>query len=99
MGAIDFIVSGDSDALKAKKGLLLNPFNVEDDQLDAGEAVSTDPPPKWDLGEEPLKLVEDCCKEWRAARVKPHWVAYNDPKNKKSMCIVLLHRKVTNTIG
>lgn len=98
MGAIDFIVSGDSDALKAKKGLLLNPFNVEVDNLDAVEAVSTDPAPKWDLGEEPLKLIEDCCQEWRAGKVKPHWVAYNDPKNKKSKCIYATFWEATNNI-
>jgi len=81
MGAIDFIVSGDADALKAKKGLLLNPFDVEIDtelnEIAPGMSKYTDE-------EEPLKLIEDACTEWRASRVKPHWVTYNDAKNKKS---------------
>jgi hypothetical protein len=84
MGALDFIVSGDSDALKAKKGLLLNPFDVEIDNPDAEEAPVTGVVPRWNLGEEPLKKIEDCCKEWRLGKVKPHWVLYNDTKNKKS---------------
>ncbi|KAF9476137.1 hypothetical protein BDN70DRAFT_995885 [Pholiota conissans] len=84
MGAIDFIVTGDSDALKAKKGLLLNPFDVEiDNQQEADELPATGPVQKWNLGEEPLKKIEDTCKEWRLDKVKPHWVLYNDTKDKK----------------
>lgn len=81
MGAVDFIVSGDADALKAKKGLLLNPFNVEIDNTTS----EITPGMSWyTQEEEPLKLIEDTCAEWRAGRVKPHWVTYNDSKNKKS---------------
>ncbi|CAA7271260.1 unnamed protein product [Cyclocybe aegerita] len=64
MGAIDFIMSGDSDALKAKKGLLLNPFDVEIDNMDSTEALPG--MPKYTPEEEPLKIIEECCTEWRA---------------------------------
>jgi hypothetical protein len=82
MGAIDFIVSGDADALKAKKGLLLNPFDVEIDteMNEIAPGMS-----KYTEEEEPLQLIEDACTEWRAGKVKPHWVTYNDAKNKKSV--------------
>jgi len=81
MGAIDFITSGDADALKAKKGLLLNPFDVEVDNEMNEIAPGMS---KYTEEEEPLKLIEDACAEWRAGKVKPHWVTYNDSKNKKS---------------
>jgi hypothetical protein len=82
MGAIDFIVSGDADALKAKRGLLLNPFDVE---IDTELSEVTPGMSKYTDEEEPLKLIEDACIEWRAGKVKPHWVTYNDAKNKKSV--------------
>ncbi|KAF8966150.1 hypothetical protein BDZ97DRAFT_1809769 [Flammula alnicola] len=82
MGAIDFVISGDSDALKTKKGLLLNPFDVEIDNMESDEATAG-PIPKFSDEEEPLRLIEDCCTEWRPGKVKPHWVSYNDTKNKK----------------
>lgn len=84
MGAIDFITSGDADALKAKKGLLLNPFDVEIDNEMSEIAPGMS---KYTEEEEPLRLIEDACAEWRAGRVKPHWVAYNDSKNKKSKLV------------
>jgi len=84
MGAIDFITSGDADALKAKKGFLLNPFDVEIDN-EMSEMVPG--MSKYTEEEEPLKWIEDACGEWRAGRVKPHWVTYNDSKNKKSKLV------------
>jgi hypothetical protein len=98
MGALDFIVSGDSDALKAKKGLLLNPFDVEIDNPDAEEAPVTGVVPRWNLGEEPLKKIEDCCKEWRLGKVKPHWVLYNDTKNKKSTLSAISYSDVAHRL-
>jgi hypothetical protein len=82
MGAIDFIVSGDSDA---KKGMLLNPLNVESGNM---ESDGSAPKPVSELPEmdESLKKIERCCIEWRAGTVKPHWVPFNDSKNKKSSC-------------
>lgn len=81
MGALEFIVSGDADALKAKKGLLLNPFDVEVDRMEQDE-VDPDSKPKYLTEEEPLQQIAECCEEWRAGKVKPHWVAYTDAKNK-----------------
>lgn len=95
MGAIDFIVSGDSDALKAKKGLLLNPLDVELENLDSIEATAG-PLSRWTLGEEPLKVIEECCQEWRAGKVKPHWVPYNDYKNHKSKFLPVVPRRISH---
>uniref|UniRef100_A0A8H7XQW5 Uncharacterized protein n=1 Tax=Psilocybe cubensis TaxID=181762 RepID=A0A8H7XQW5_PSICU len=87
MGAIDFISSGDADALKARKGLLLNPLDAIDDmELDVSVIV----PPSAVLADKgPVEEIEDCCIEWRAGKVKPHWVYYNDPKNKKKHGVAL----------
>ena len=83
MGALDFIVAGDSDAVNAKKGLLLNPSDFDMESIEAVEAVVNDAPRHF--VEEAIKQIDDCCVEWRAGLVRPHWVAFNDSKNKKSM--------------
>jgi len=70
MGAIDFITTGDTDATKAKKGLVLAPLDA------TGEDDYAVPEPE-DPG---VKEIEDCCIEWRAGRVKPYWIALNEPK-------------------
>lgn len=78
MGAIDFIVSGDSDALKAKKGLLLAPLDVGDSLDD--NAMITDAPPLPREDNSAVQEIEDCCVEWRAGLVKAEWIALTDPK-------------------
>lgn len=75
MGVIDFIVKGEPDASKHKKGLILAPLDGPDGINDA-EAV-TAPPVEDDPA---VKEIEACCVEWRAERVKPHWVALHEPK-------------------
>jgi len=78
MGAIDFIVSGDSDTLKAKKGLLLAPLDAPyRPDNEAFHENSSATPPDSDAS---VKEIEDCCIEWRGGLVKPHWVGLNDPK-------------------
>jgi hypothetical protein len=76
MGAIDFIATGDTDPPKAKKGLVLAPLDASD------EDDSIIPQPE-DPG---VQEIEDCCVEWRAGRVKPYWVALNEPKFGTSAC-------------
>ncbi|KII84788.1 hypothetical protein PLICRDRAFT_179128 [Plicaturopsis crispa FD-325 SS-3] len=75
LGVIDFIVKGEPDASKHKKGLILAPLDGPDGINDA-EAV-TAPPVEDDPA---VKEIEACCAEWRAERVKPHWVALHEPK-------------------
>ncbi|KIM44278.1 hypothetical protein M413DRAFT_443298, partial [Hebeloma cylindrosporum] len=79
MGAIDFIKSGDSDP---NKGMLLNPLSVESGNMELDESAAKQIPKQPEL-DESLKKIEKCCVEWRAGRVKPHWVSFNDFKNKK----------------
>ncbi|KAF8906987.1 hypothetical protein CPB84DRAFT_337114 [Gymnopilus junonius] len=86
MGAIDFIVSGDSDALKAKKGLLLNPLQVDMDDLEMDESKVNplaSPVKKESEEEIALREIELCCMEWRAGMIQPHWVYFNGYKDKK----------------
>ncbi|KAJ6482136.1 hypothetical protein C8R47DRAFT_981945 [Mycena vitilis] len=77
-GAMDFIMFGDSDQLKAKKGVLLAP--LEDDQPVASTSKlpsdNTTPEPEPSLLR--VKEVEACCQEWRGDGVKPHWLNFND---------------------
>lgn len=80
MGAIDFIKSGDSDP---NKGLLLNPLSVESGNMELDESAAKQIPKQPEM-DESLKKIEKCCVEWRAGKVKPHWVTFNDFKNKKS---------------
>ena len=76
MGAIDFITTGDIDPSKVKRGLVLAPL----DATDEGDSVVPEP-------EDPgVQEIEDCCVEWRAGRVKPYWVALNEPKFGTSAC-------------
>ncbi|KAJ7216950.1 hypothetical protein B0H12DRAFT_1329442 [Mycena haematopus] len=76
-GAIDFIVHGDSDELKAKKGVLLAP--LEDDQplastskLSSGSRSEPETPTVL-VGE-----IDKCCLEWRGDQVKPYWLDFQD---------------------
>ncbi|KAF9560441.1 hypothetical protein CPC08DRAFT_476235 [Agrocybe pediades] len=88
LGAIEFITVGDKDALKAKKGLLQNPLDVIDlDGPDATPGPDEDPQnkastSKLDPIEEPLKNIENCCYEWRAGKIKPHWFSFSPGKKK-----------------
>lgn len=78
MGALDFILTGESEALKAKKGGLVS-GRMDVDSV-AGEVVpvlQTLPTPK---ESEAVKIIEDCCAEWRAGKVKPHWVSLGESK-------------------
>ena len=95
MGAIDFIKSGDSDP---NKGSLLNPLSVESGNMELDESASKQIPKQPEM-DESLKKIEKCCVEWRAGKVKPQWVAFNDVKNKKSehSFPFLLHSLIDNT--
>ncbi|KAF8172830.1 hypothetical protein K438DRAFT_1981312 [Mycena galopus ATCC 62051] len=73
-GAIDFIIKGDSDELKAKKGVLLAP--LDDNQPVASTSkLSPSSLPQSSRAEE----IETCCREWRGDQVKPYWLEFNDP--------------------
>lgn len=82
MGAIEFIASGDANTLKAKKGHLLNPIDVDIDSMELDE-IATAAMQKFAEEELPVKQIEQCCEEWRLGQVKPHWVSFDDCKNKK----------------
>lgn len=74
MGAIDFIITGDSDSLKVKKGLLVSAQNDSDDirkQFDINSADSI------------VEEIEMSCVRWRGSRVKPEWFALTDSKSSK----------------
>jgi len=82
MGAIEFIASGDVNALKTKKGRLLNPIDVDIDSMELDE-IALVAMQKFAEEELPVKQIEQCCEEWRLGQVEPHWVSFNDTKNKK----------------
>ncbi|KAI0048163.1 hypothetical protein FA95DRAFT_1558312 [Auriscalpium vulgare] len=68
MGALDFIKHGAPD-VQAKKGLVLAP-------LDAPSTIKAVAP----VDTRFIREVEECCVDWRAGRVRPHWVQLADTK-------------------
>ena len=81
MGAIEFIASGNVNALGAK-GRLLNPIDVDIDSMELDE-IATAAMQKFAQEELLVKQIEQCCEEWRLGQVKPHWVSFHDSKGKK----------------
>ncbi|KAJ7475203.1 hypothetical protein B0H11DRAFT_1328411 [Mycena galericulata] len=78
-GALDFIVHGDSDALKAKKGVLLAPLENEPQpvastaELSLNTRTSKKFLPEAGTPMQQYKQIEACCKEWRGTLVYPSW--------------------------
>ncbi|KAF9039264.1 hypothetical protein BJ165DRAFT_1596745 [Panaeolus papilionaceus] len=80
MGALDFITVGDADAMKARRGLLTNPLNVDADDMEVDESrVSL----KFYIQDQGIKEIEQCCAEWRGNKVKPQYILFVDTKDKK----------------
>lgn len=79
-GALEFIKHGDSDAVKARKNKLA--------PLDHANKISKDDvihvP---DEDDEAAQAIEDCCIEWRAGQVKPHWITFHDFRDTTSRSI------------
>ncbi|KAF7329001.1 hypothetical protein MVEN_02530100 [Mycena venus] len=76
-GAMDFIMYGDSDELKAKKGVLLAP--LDDQPIASTSKISLDSPSSVSESELPtvrVKEIDACCQEWRGDRVKPYWTNF-----------------------
>jgi len=76
MGAIDFIKNGAPDHL-LKRGLVLAPLDNPDEKAMDTEAPERPP-------SEAVTQIEKCCVEWRAGRIKPHWVALREFKPEPS---------------
>ncbi|KAJ7714078.1 hypothetical protein B0H16DRAFT_1471574 [Mycena metata] len=72
-GAIDFILRGDSDELKARKGVLLASLS------DSQPVASTSKLP-FSASAEMLRVqeIEACCREWRGPFLKPYWHDFDD---------------------
>jgi hypothetical protein len=98
MGALEFIQTGDSDALKAKKGFLLSPFdNVDPSQRGRTSLSPTEPPEDDKL----IKEIENSCIRWRPGEVTPQWFFYRDSKVSRSlifdvMYLILIRRNPDN---
>ncbi|VDC01565.1 unnamed protein product [Peniophora sp. CBMAI 1063] len=72
MGALDFIKNGAPDHT-LKRGLVLAPLDAPESEGVEIEHPERDPSPA-------VEEIERCCVEWRAGRVKPHWVAVREFK-------------------
>ena len=72
MGALDFIKKG-APGDDLKRGLVLAP--LEEHGEEAVEPQVPEREPSAAIGQ-----IETCCVEWRAGRVKPHWVALREYK-------------------
>lgn len=79
MGALEFVATGETDSSKVKNGLVLAPLTAHDG---AAAAEAEAPPTPEDQA---VDAIQNCCIEWRAGRVKPHWVDYTEPKLRNSV--------------
>lgn len=86
MGAIEFIMTGDSDSVKAKKGLLLAPLDTPGQAIQAADVEMSNV--EVDAS---IKEIEDCCREWRGGKVKPHWIRLTEAKFGYSAFFVLIY--------
>ncbi len=73
MGALKFIINGDSDGLEAGK---LPPPSV----LDSAEVTGTGESIESSGSGVAEGLIEKCLLEWRAGKVSSEWIFYNDPR-------------------
>lgn len=72
MGALAFITAGETDSSNVKNGLVLAPLNAHD----SNAAPEVESPCLQE--DSAIIQIEECCKEWRAGRVKPLWVPLAD---------------------
>ena len=77
MGALDFIMTGDS----GKKGTL--PASLEAPRKPKADAAVH--VPALNEKDAPIREIEECCHQWRADLVKAHWVALHDRRIGNSM--------------
>ncbi|KAJ7334732.1 hypothetical protein DFH08DRAFT_879250 [Mycena albidolilacea] len=86
--AINFIIRGDSDELKAKKGVLLAPLD-DTQPIASTSKLSSNPSSFLSSNSSSSFLVapeltarvqeiDACCREWRGDQVKPCWLDFND---------------------
>jgi hypothetical protein len=77
MGAIDFIISGDSDYMRARKHLVsLANSNQDAEKAHASTSAVVIP--------SQVQEIEDCCVQWRPEHVRPEWFALTNQKDAKS---------------
>lgn len=69
MGALDFILKGDSDSVKDKKQSFLSTSGT-------GNTGAHDKPDP----STPEGLIDKCLLEWRAGKIHPEWIFYNDSR-------------------
>ncbi|KAF9242819.1 hypothetical protein BU15DRAFT_72469 [Melanogaster broomeanus] len=79
MGALEFLMNGDGEATKPKRGLLLSSVPAVRVDSAAAEPIPSTSKATNDAVS-PIDEIERCCAEWRAGRVAPHWVAFFEPK-------------------
>lgn len=82
-GAMDFILHGDSDILKAKKGVLLAPLEDRPQPVASTSNISSNTRSSKRFVPEagtPMPRYEEiaaCCKEWRGTLVYPSWTDFD----------------------
>ena len=77
MGALEFIQTGDSEALKTRNGFLRSPFDDVDPAQRGGNSLS---PTETQEEDKLIREIENRCIRWRAGEVTPQWFFYRDPK-------------------
>ncbi|KAI6144341.1 hypothetical protein BKA82DRAFT_1003728 [Pisolithus tinctorius] len=67
MGALDFLMYGESEGQKEKRN---SPTSSASDGPSGGGSSST----------QAIDVIESCCIQWRAGRVVPRWIALTEPR-------------------
>lgn len=68
MGALGFLLGGNSEAIKGNK---VQPVS----QMEATGVQDALPEPT-----PPESLIRNCLLEWRAGKIHPEWIIYNDSR-------------------
>ena len=79
MGAIDFILHGNKDASDSRSGLVLAPLaNMSTDNQESKDEQES--PTLEEIDDEASKQIQDLSVEWRAGRLQPRWVFFQEHK-------------------
>ncbi|KAG6334574.1 hypothetical protein ID866_4511 [Astraeus odoratus] len=78
MDALDFLVCGETRVQSQQRNSRNSTASTLSDRSPSGAGLSTTRQPEHVSSS--VDVIEECCAQWRAGSVKPHWVAFTEPK-------------------
>ncbi|KIJ67229.1 hypothetical protein HYDPIDRAFT_107958 [Hydnomerulius pinastri MD-312] len=79
MDVLDFLVNGEEHPAKIGRGLVLSSIAAPGAEAVATEGTSSTSKIS-DESASSIDEIHNCCAQWRAGRIAPHWVAFFEPK-------------------